>query len=617
MKMTNKIALLKSLLNDERGEIYLFGASVTGEKALQYFEKRGHQIAGFIDNNKNLNGQFFLNRPVHDGIWLKANFKEDDIVIISSHRYIAISEQLMNMGISSFLQFDERLLDFLLCVDVDQYENEYHYFNETIPAFEKSIQWILTHITKDGGVSYSNTNLEPYPEVSGYIVPTLVDYGYIQEGRGIVKWLLSIQQKDGGFLGPNGSKKEYVFDTAQILRGLLCYVEDSEIGKDVELAILKSCDYLCSQMINDGKGGYRIQYNEMKDVPEPILLYTLPPMKKVAELYSNEKLKYAVNNCLEYYLSHENFLNRNYITHFVVYMIEALIDLGREESVEEIMDLFKQKIVKKGYVEAKSGVDWICTPGMAQLALCWYKLDDNETADIAMNWVEKNQTFLGGFYGSYGVDATYLESEEIAWAVKFYLDANKLRIRRHFDQTADDKRVYPEEVGHDDCRYLFLKEYLMDGMNIAEIGCGKGRFLRNIKEDYNDITLIGVDISESMLSYLPQDIEGEIGELENIPLQNETYDLVFCIEALEHAINRKAALREMVRILKPNGRLIIVDKNKQCWGQIKCPSWEDWFNENEMIELLSEQLDDVNCSKLENDNNENDLLFLGWTGIKR
>ncbi len=607
--MLNKIKKLNTIMKTKEADIYLFGASVTGKKVKEQLEKIGVDVEAFIDNDSKKNNCLFDGKTIHDFEWMKKNITKRDFIIVSSNKYIPISKQLLEAGFTDFLKYEDGLIDYV-----------YHYdeiiLDEIIPKYEKSIQWILNHMTKEGGVSYSSLNLIPYPEVTGYIVPTLIEYGYKKEAKIIVKWLLSIQQEDGGYCGPSGTKQEYVFDTAQILRGLNCFADDKEIGHEICKSIEKACAYLQSQMIDDGRQGYVIQYPNMPDTPEPILLYTLPPMKEAAEILEDHKLAQKVENCLQYYLKHPALFDLKKITHFVVYMIEALIDLGKKEETIDVLNYFKNIIEQKGYVEAKKGVEWICTPGIAQLAICWYKLGDSHTADIAIKWMENIQNPTGGFYGSYGLGAEYLENQEIAWAVKFYLDANKLRIKNHFNDTAKDSGIYPENVDKMDPRYQYLKRYIVSGMKIAEIGCGKGRFLKNLHEDYEDLMLVGVDISEEMLKYLPEYVDGRVGELENTRLEDNYYDVVFCIEALEHAVNQKGALLEMRRILKDNGKLIIIDKNKKYWGRMECPSWEQWFDENQLLECMRKMLQDTEFEALQNGNDAQDNLICAWSGRK-
>ena len=243
--MINKVKKLNKLMRQNEGRLFLFGASVTGEKAKKQFDQLGIKVEAFIDNDDKKQNTLFGGVQVFNIAWLEKNFREADFVVVSSNKYSAISKQLAEHGIKSVLQYSDSFISYVYNYSEDA-------IDKSIPPFEKSIRWILNHMTQEGGVSYSSLNLIPYPEVTGYIVPTLVDYGYVEEGKKIVKWLLSIQQQDGGFCGPSGSTKEYVFDTAQILRGLLCYVNDEEIGTTVYEAINKACDYLLSQMVEEG-----------------------------------------------------------------------------------------------------------------------------------------------------------------------------------------------------------------------------------------------------------------------------------------------------------------------------------------------------------------------------
>ncbi len=57
-----------------------------------------------------------------------------------------------------------------------------------------------------------------YPEVSGYLIPTLLDYGERELAARIADWLVSIQNDDGSFCDMDGQKRS--FDTAAVMEGL-------------------------------------------------------------------------------------------------------------------------------------------------------------------------------------------------------------------------------------------------------------------------------------------------------------------------------------------------------------------------------------------------------------
>ena len=58
-----------------------------------------------------------------------------------------------------------------------------------------------------------------YPEVSGYLIPTLLDYGEQDLATRIADWLVHIQNDDGSFPDMDGQKRS--FDTAAVMEGLV------------------------------------------------------------------------------------------------------------------------------------------------------------------------------------------------------------------------------------------------------------------------------------------------------------------------------------------------------------------------------------------------------------
>ena len=118
------------------------------------------------------------------------------------------------------------------------------------------------------------------------------------------------------------------------------------------------------------------------------------------------------------------------LTHFLAYEIEALIDLGREEKIETILNELFASQMENGAIPSHKDSQWICTPGAAQIALCELKLGRMDHDEKILEWLRNVQMPQGGFGGSYGPGAEYFLGVEIAWAVKYYLDAEKLYIEQ-------------------------------------------------------------------------------------------------------------------------------------------------------------------------------------------
>jgi hypothetical protein len=82
-----------------------------------------------------------------------------------------------------------------------------------IKHYESAIAWVKKNSLPEQGVAYSNVRRVPYLEVTGYLIPTLLDAGENVVALQYADFLSWIQHPDGAFTGIDG--KKYIFDTAQ------------------------------------------------------------------------------------------------------------------------------------------------------------------------------------------------------------------------------------------------------------------------------------------------------------------------------------------------------------------------------------------------------------------
>jgi malonyl-CoA O-methyltransferase len=102
-----------------------------------------------------------------------------------------------------------------------------------------------------------------------------------------------------------------------------------------------------------------------------------------------------------------------------------------------------------------------------------------------------------------------------------------------------------------------------------------------------------------------------------LPFAASTFDCVYATESLEHAVDVELAVDEMCRILKPGGKLVIIDKNAEHWGRLKTPAWERWFGRKELERLLARNCHDVHSEFLSYwEDVAPDGLFLVWFAQK-
>lgn len=102
---------------------------------------------------------------------------------------------------------------------------------------------------------------------------------------------------------------------------------------------------------------------------------------------------------------------------------------------------------------------------------------------------------------------------------------------------------------------------VLNPKSILDVGCGTGIILNQFKN--KGIELYGLDISEKMIEEarknLGEEVQLKLGDSESMPWEDDSFELILCNASFHHYPNPKCALREMNRLLKPDGTLIIGD----------------------------------------------------------
>lgn len=483
--------------------------------------------------------------------------------------------------------------------------SKYEWFSS--PPF-RAVRWIKSHELVTSGIRVHSRHAEAYPEVTGYLVPTLLRYGERELAMRLVRWLLCIQRADGSYASHDG--KPYVFDTGQVLRGLLAAAEFvPEALKSAE----RAADYLCGQMLDNGREGFGSRYSG--EIPESVHLYVLSPLIEAGEILARSSYREAARHCLDYYCRQPEALQIGTLTHFLGYELEALIDLECIDRAIPVLETLRDLQLEDGALRAKKGAAWICSPGLAQLAICWYKVGMWEPADKALSWLEAHQQPSGGFLGSNGKGASYFPKSELPWAGKFYLDAHCLRVLSFIERNV---HIFPAQIPVEEGRAQAILDVVSPKDRVIEIGCGKGRFLKLVREVFPDTQCTGVDISPAMLAEVPAEIQCLEGSLESVPCPDDSFDVVFSVEAIEHSPNPEAAVAEMIRVARPGGWVLVIDKQQSHWGRKVCPPWERWPDVIALKKLLCKGCDNVSAEQIAYDKSPaSDGLMVAWRGQKR
>jgi len=178
-------------------------------------------------------------------------------------------------------------------------------------------------------------------------------------------------------------------------------------------------------------------------------------------------------------------------------------------------------------------------------------------------------------------------------ALRHLIRKRKDKARTYFDELAGKfgKSYVPGRS------WKALAEALIKVMNydvVADLGAGEGTLSQLLAQRAKKV--IAVDISPKMvefgqalaLSHGLGNLEFRLGEIEDVPIETKTVDLAILSQALHHAEEPSRALSEAYRILKPGGRLLILDLAKHSFTKAHELYSDRWlgFPEGELAEMI-------------------------------
>ncbi len=193
------------------------------------------------------------------------------------------------------------------------------------------------------------------------------------------------------------------------------------------------------------------------------------------------------------------------------------------------------------------------------------------------------------------------------------------RIRESFDRDSADEEHFPSTIDPRIQHVQLILRYLGDpgGRRVLDVGCGKGRFARVLKERYPDARVTAMDLSPAMLGYAPSALLRVAGTMTALPFADGAFDGAYATESLEHAVEIDKAVAEICRVVKPGGRIVVIDKNSEHWGRFKTPEWERWFRPKDLERLLATHCREVASQPISYwEDVAPDGLFVAWTAVR-
>jgi ArsR family transcriptional regulator len=156
------------------------------------------------------------------------------------------------------------------------------------------------------------------------------------------------------------------------------------------------------------------------------------------------------------------------------------------------------------------------------------------------------------------------EAEHDDDALRLTMRRRQDKVRAYFDELAGKfGRHYVPGRSWEGMAETLLT--LMPPMVVADLGAGEGTFSQLLARRAKKV--IAIDNSENMVEYGTQlarkhgvtNLEYRLGDIEDVPIRSGTVELAFFSQALHHAQHPQQAVAEAYRILKPGGRIVVLD----------------------------------------------------------
>jgi ArsR family transcriptional regulator len=187
------------------------------------------------------------------------------------------------------------------------------------------------------------------------------------------------------------------------------------------------------------------------------------------------------------------------------------------------------------------------------------------------------------------------EASDDSAALKLALARRQDRMRAYFDELAGKfGRHYVPGRSWKGLAEMLLA--LMPPLEIADLGAGEGTFSQLLARRATHV--IAVDNSQKMVEYGAelarkhgvQNLEYRLGDLEAVPIADQSIDLAFFSQALHHAQHPERAVGEAFRILKPGGRIVVLDLVRHTYEDAREMYADLWlgFSEVEVRRFLAQ-----------------------------
>jgi SAM-dependent methyltransferase len=113
-----------------------------------------------------------------------------------------------------------------------------------------------------------------------------------------------------------------------------------------------------------------------------------------------------------------------------------------------------------------------------------------------------------------------------------------------------------------DRRLALVRQWApLEGKAILDVGCGIGTYVAKFRRFSEDVH--GVDVDDERVAKAQESLPNiQVSAGEHLPYEDGRFDVVFLHEVIEHVDDDRATIREALRVLRSDGRLVIYAPNR-------------------------------------------------------
>ncbi len=105
---------------------------------------------------------------------------------------------------------------------------------------------------------------------------------------------------------------------------------------------------------------------------------------------------------------------------------------------------------------------------------------------------------------------------------------------------------------------------------VLDAGCGPGHFSVRLKQKGAQVVALDISFSLTRLTIERCRCRGVVGDAESLPFKDSVFDIVISSEMIEHTPSPEMILRELCRVLKHGGLLVITTPNRSWQWIVRC-----------------------------------------------